>query len=271
MELNEIGLTINGACNTERDEMRRNILMNQCWPRVKYMSPFFPPCAVVGGGPSLKDNLNLLRDWPGDIFAVNETAAYLSDNGIKSYLFMIDCSPILVRTAIHIKGAVLASRCNPVQFIYRDVRVFDMADDCEGGVEGGPSAVCRAPHLFLRMGYKAIYFFGCDSCFYDTTHITGDAKDMRENILVVRCGGIDYITNAVFLLQLEQLVKQIKKHPQFLFNASGGLVDAMLKHEKWEVVGVGADLRAKYPDKGGEARFPFPFQFKKGSTWQPKA
>ena len=269
MEFKDIGLTVTGACNTEREEMRRNVLMNQCWPRVRYMSPYFPPCAVVGGGPSVKDNLNLLRDWPGDIFAINETAAYLSDHGIKSYLYMIDCHPVQVRAGIHIKGAILATQCNPSQFIYSNIRVFDMVDDSIGGVEGGPSAACRAPHLFLRMGYEKIYFFGCDSSFFDTTHITGDTSEMKENLLIIRVNGIDYITNIVFMLQLEQLVLMFKKHPQFLFNASGGLLKAVLEHDKYEVVGISEDLRNKYPDRGGEIRFPTPYKFNRETTWQP--
>lgn len=244
-----IQVDIRGTCNTPDESIAANVLASRGYPRVRYGIPRFPICAVVGAGPSLKPYLPLLKEWVGDIFAINDTAAYLSDNGIESYLYMIDASDDFVRTAVNIKGAILATRCHPRQFIYDNVGTFDLLEDGELGVEGGPSAPCRAPHLFLRMGYTGIAFFGCDSCFYDVSHLSGARKEAHDNMMVVRCGGKDYLTNASMILQVNYMHNIIRKHPQYLMNFSGGLLKAAIENEgKMNVAAVQEELAKQLPD-----------------------
>jgi hypothetical protein len=244
-----IKVDIKGTCNTGKESIDANVLASRCYPRVRYGAPRLPICAVVGAGPSLKGYLLLLREWVGDIFAINDTAAYLSDNGIESYLYMIDASDDFVRTAVNIKGAILATRCHPRQFIYDNMGTFDLLEDGELGVEGGPSAPCRAPHLFLRMGYTGIAFFGCDSCFYDVSHLSGRRAEAHENMMVVRCGGKDYLTNASMILQVNYMHNIIRKHPKYLMNFSGGLLEAAIANNgEMNVVAVDDELAKQVPD-----------------------
>jgi hypothetical protein len=269
-------LDFKGKCNTDREEIDKNLSANQWVPRVSWGAALYPPCAVVGAGPSLEKNIPLLKEWIGDIFAINDTAGYLSDHGIASYLYMMDASNEAVKRGIHIKGAVLASRCNPVNFIYNNTRCYDMLDDCiiPGyfmGVEGGGSAPCRAPHLFLRMGYRGIAFFGCDSSFFDTTHLSGERKEAKDFLIIVRVQKIDYITNAAMFMQAQWLSERMLRHPNLLLNFSDGLLKAMVQSPgAWEIVAVGEDLRKFYKESGVDV-WNKPYERKRDKVWQPNA
>jgi hypothetical protein len=211
-------------------------------------------CAVVGAGMSLPQWLPVLREWIGDIFAVNDTAAYLSDNGIPSYVYTIDtCEHDTLRRAINIRGAVFASRINKKECIYNDIRIFNMLGEGPLGVEGGPSSICRSPHLFLRMGYRGIVYFGIDSCFYDYTHVTGTTAQAKSEVMVVRVNGIDYLTSAQLLLQAQDMWSKFDKHPDLLINTSGGLMKALIESKgDCMVVGVSESIRNQFDDLAKE-------------------
>lgn len=239
-------IQINGTCNTSIEDIQANMKASQaCYPYVKWATETDKPfCAVVGAGPSLKKHLPILREWKGDIFAVNDTAGWLSDHGIASYLYMIDAQNDTVRTGIRVKGAILASRCNPNKFFLKDIRIYDMAEDYTSGIGGGPSAACRAPDLFLKMGYAGIAFFGCDSCFDKVTHLTGKRTEAYDKMIIVRTGGIDYITNSALLLQASWLAEHIQKYPRFLLNCSDGLLKATLENKgDYRIIAIAEDVK----------------------------
>jgi hypothetical protein len=258
--------------------IKKNVRDSKRYERVRWGVFEHKPCAIVGGGPGLKSRLEILRDWDGDIFAINDTARYLSRQGIPCYLYAIDGTEVPFKIGPLVKGAVFASRVNRIQFKQfkrKDVRIFHMADDGEGGIEGGPTAVCRTPHLFLKMGYKAVFFFGCEGCFYDKSH-AGDISEAtkeaaRANMMVVTVGGVDYLTNAALLMQNEYMMGVINKYPQFLINASGGLLEAMIKDpEGWSVTAITDNLKRQY-ESAGINIWTQDYKLKEDSTWQPQA
>jgi hypothetical protein len=128
--------------------------------------------------------------------------------------------------------------------------------------------VCRTPHLLLRMGYAGVVYFGFDGSFAnDFTHVSGHSDSARDNMLIVRAGGRDYVTHAGFLLQHEYMLYVLTKYSQYLHNASGGLLKAMLENpDTWEVVAVAEDLKKKY-DAGGD--FCWSKEYR-GNQWQPQ-
>ena len=272
-----VRIKLQAVCNTADKVCKKNAKLSRRYPRVEWGVLKYPPCAVVGGSPNLVNSLHILRKWTGDIFAVNATAKYLSDQGIPCYLYAIDCDPdpkAWGRGEL-VKGAVFSSRVNREQFkMFKraEVRTFDMAEeDNYKGIEGGPTAICRAPHLFLRMGYRAVYFFGVDGCFTDTTHITGTQEVAHVNMVVIRVNDVDYLTNAAFLLQNEYLLGVFQKYPDFLINASGGLLAAMQQHpDTWEVVAIQDGLKVQYDEKGGGDLFRREFQFGEKPLWRPQ-
>ncbi len=246
-------INLKAECNASQEEIAANVYMSKDYKRVTWGVLRYPICAVVGGGESAKTKLDILRKWEGDIFAVNDTAGYLSDNGIPCYLYAIDATPVVYRKGKLIKGAIFATRVHPNQFIYKSIIVFDMAEeDNQKGIEGGPTAACRAPHLFLRMGYRGVAFFGIDSSFSpEATHVSGTQKIAFDNLVVVKAGDNEYITNAAMLLQAQHMIGIFKKYPQFLVNASDGLIKGMIENpDTWDVVAVAEDLKEKFENKG---------------------
>jgi hypothetical protein len=54
--------------------IKKNVKMSRRYQHVQWAVLKYPPAAVVGGGPSAQQNLEILRKWPWDIIAVNDTA-----------------------------------------------------------------------------------------------------------------------------------------------------------------------------------------------------
>ncbi len=249
-------INIKSVCAIEDKEALINARRSQKYPRVEWGVLKYPVCAVVGGGPSVMDHLDELKNWDGDIFAINDTGKYLSDNGIASYVLSVDGTRTPFRIGPLVKGAIFASRVHRCQFTQlkdKSIRVFDMAEeDNIKGIEGGATTVCRTPHLFLRMGYAGIMYFGIDGSFAgDITHVSGKSDSAHDNMLIVRAGGKDYVTHAGFLMQHQYMTAIMQKYPEFLYNASGGLFAAMIANmDTWEVIAVAEDLKQKYEADG---------------------
>jgi hypothetical protein len=263
-------------CITDNKTVKKNIKLSRRYKRVEWSVAKYPPCAVVGGGPSAKSSIDILRKWPGDIFAVNDTAGFLSDNGVPCYIFSVDSTEVLFKIGPLVKGAFFASRVDREQFKQfkrADVRTFHMLEDIpdnKGDIEGGATGVCRTPHLLLRLGYRGIYFFGCEGSFYDTTHVTGKSEAAFANMMIVQAGGIDYLTNAAFVIQSKYLGEVIKTHPKFLINASGGLLKGMIENwDTWEVVAIRDDLRSQYAAQG-DGRWTVDYDMREHNIWKPE-
>ena len=251
-------IRVNPVSSTLPREAKINVGRARKYSKITYGVMRYPECAVVGGGPSVRNHLETLRNWKGDIFAINDMAKYLSDNGIAHYLYAIDGVTVPFRVGILTKGALFASRCHKNQFKQmngRPIRIFDLAEDARPpriGIEGGPTAACRAPHLLLSMGYCGVSYFGLDGSYEDdVTHVSGKTNTAYENMLIIRAGGKDYMTSSGFMLQHEWMCEAFKRYPQFLHNASGGLFPVILDDpDGWSVIAIAEDLKKKYDDLG---------------------
>lgn len=273
-----VRINFNITCNTDDETIKQNLKKSDKYPRMKYDYNNVlrkPPCAVVGGGASAELNLDLLRKWEGDIFAVNDTSGFLSDSGVPNYLYSIDCSRIPYKIGSLTKGALLASRCHRKQFSQfpkEFVRTFDLAEDYVGGATGGPTGVCRTPLQLLRMGYVQIHYFGCDGSFSNlgATHVSGLQKVAWDNMMFVRVNDIDYLTNASLTVQSEYMSKVMIKYPQFLINRSGGLLQAMIDYpDSWVVTAVTEDLKKQVESKGTQYFFN-EYKPEEHKVWQPQ-
>jgi len=236
-------------------EVKQNKKASKSYPRVSW-DHLYKPCAVVGGGLSVQSNLDILRNWEGDIYGINDTVEYLSNNNIPSFLYAIDVTKVPYRVGSLVRGAVFASRINKIQFKHmknKPLWVFDLIEDNPSdGIEGGPTAVCRTPHLFIRMGYRKVYYFGIEGSFEspNATHSSGYSTAAYDNMLIVTAGGRDYYTNAAFMLQNECMLNYLTEYKDFLVLASDGLLKAMLDDPEWAYVAVADDLKQKYEKNG---------------------
>ena len=63
--------------------------------------------AVVGGGASALRQLEDLRAWKGDIWGLNQTAAWLLSEGVDCELFTVDRSHLVAPEVVGVKRAVI--------------------------------------------------------------------------------------------------------------------------------------------------------------------
>jgi len=216
--------------------------------------PHDRPLAVVGGGPSVHEHLADLRDWPGDIWAVNQSASFLTPlTTAPVSLFTVDPDPVLAGTDFTqgVRLAILGSSCAPELFAAlkaqgADIRMFHthQADEYVGELNiGGPSSVTRTFLPAAWLGYKKVVFFGCEGSFTQNVTHAYRAED-RPRQLVVRAGERDYVTTPDLYLTTQYLANVIRDYSEGLSERSGGLLRAMLEHpDTWEVVAYSKELR----------------------------
>lgn len=203
------------------------------------------PVAVCGGGPSLADHLHELRHWPGDIWAINHTADWLLDRGIDCTLFAVDP---LIKSSTAAKR-LLAASCDPELFTAQ-AECFDLIETDPEGVPGGSTAAGRTPGLALRLGYPGVVFYGCESSFKDRDHV--DRDEALKEALIVRANGRDFKTYPEFMMQAETLSDVIRLAPEVFVSKSGGLLDAMVADQEWEVVAVSDAMKASLIAMNGD-------------------
>lgn len=251
-------INFTGTMPVEHDVLERNMahakslgLSHVEKPDPKAIQFHGRPLAVVGGGPSVKEHLDELRTWPGDIWAINGACSWLRSCGIESTLLTVDPLPILAEKVAGAKKAILCTRCHPSVFAVlseADVRIFDLAQDRPGGIHASCASVLCVPDLATDLGFKDIFFFGCEGSFQASTHLyMNDPQDFR---FVVECGGVEYMTLPELYVCTEQLAEMLRMFPKHLKERSGGLLGAMVRNAEHDIVKVSrALLQALSPMK----------------------
>ena len=202
-------------------------------------------------------NLDELRAWDGDIWAINHTVEWLRGHGIRSTLFSVDP----VKTDYVADEAIMGTVCQP-EVLRRipNLRVFDMIETHEDGLAGGRSSAMRAAALSIQMGYLDVSFFGCEGSFEASDHV--DRDEVRDHQLIIRAGGCDYKTRPDFLVYCEEFVQLFATFPDIYHNRSGGLLKAMIEYpDTWEVVAVSASLKQHLEElNGAQGRYDEPYR-----------
>lgn len=252
----EITLTISGFVPVPADDVIRN-KKSASGLGLKSYRELRAACdslAVVGGGPSIEGRVDMLRAWPGDVWAINGAWKWCFDRGIDATFFAVDPHEIVASWAdARIRRALLEIHCDPMVFEKlraADVFVFEggKGEDLIGGASS--TATC-APHIAIRCGYRSVTFFGCESCFVDGTHAY--LNEDRPERLLVECGGDAYLTVPDLYMQACELSKYIRDVDPFLREESGGLLRAMVKHDEHHVRWV-SDALAKNIKQNSTAR-----------------
>ena len=248
LEFNAVGLVPE---HQYRDQAIANAQAG--YPTIQMAGPHQTPLAVVGGGPSAAVALPELKDWKGHIWAINQSASWLSHMAPRAltWLFTVDPDELMAspQYTVGVERAILASSCHPKLFeALRDkpVQMFHTYElpDVECMNFGGPSSVCRTFLPALWMGYTDVTYFGCEGSFEDATHAYRD--ETRPNQMIVRAGGVDYVTTPDLYLTTQYLADVIREFPKVLKEKSGGLLRAMIEHpDSWEVVALSSALRDK--------------------------
>lgn len=203
--------------------------------------------AVVGSGPSVANHLSELREWDGDIWAINGAASWMLDQGIDVTLFTMcqipDWSNVSPTAFRKVRRAIVASTSPPDLFKMlpadADIVVVNVG---QGGVSTGSSTVTVAPIAALGMGYKELSFFGCECCFGAKSHV--DRDEIIKNKMVITCNGDMFLTNPQMLMQSLELGKMMRTFPNILKNRSGGLLEARIADPEYDVVHMSPELEA---------------------------
>lgn len=238
-----------GVIPQDRTQLYKNVEQNSTYPQIEATVMHNRPLAVVGGGPSLARTYTQLKDWPGDIWAINLTGKWLHNKGIQATLYSVDASDNVAEMAPSdtVEDALLASWCAPnVVKQYDKVRVFHMWPIVPNGIVGGTTSAVSAPLLALKMGYKNVTFFGCESSYIDADHV--DRHEQRAEELIVRANQKLYRTTPPFYIQAQELSRIIKEFPQVFKEQSGGLLRGMIQDDNWEVVQVSEKLAAHFEE-----------------------
>lgn len=162
--------------------------------------------AIVGSGPSLKDNWKKLRKFKGDILACNAACQFLLGKGIvPTYMMCFDADPLMLEFVTPHENItyLMASRCPPKAFdllkgqrivcwhAMGDERIEELlqkAGRTEPMVSGGGAAVTRSMVLVLPIGYKEVHLYGADSSFKNgDTHIRQSTT--KERRMSLKCAG----------------------------------------------------------------------------------
>lgn len=220
--------------------------------RVPYVQPKRRgKLAVVGSGPSVAQHLEELKEWGGDIWAINGAAAYLAANGIKSTLLSVDPSPWATWMFNGVEKALFASCVHPMAFEYfaGNVEKFDLVEHSINGITGGCTTAARVPHLSVAVGYSDVTFYGCEGSFEDQDHVNENVGDPEQ--IVIKADGELYRTRPEYLMQSENIAECMHAFPTVFKEKCGGLLRAILHDPKWEIVAVSEKMKEKLEATNG--------------------
>ena len=198
-----------------------------------------PPLTIVGGGPSAARQIEKIRRFTGDIWACGSAYPWVRDQGIKATYFNVDPLPEHAAYARGDEHAILASICDPSVFdAVGSAECFDLKFSKEYA-NHGVTAVTATPVLALEMGYKAVFYLGCESSFEGTTHAYDNPNPHAPFFgMWVRVGETVYPTSPQLLMQAELMAKILRECQLVFREASGGLLRALIKDPEYEVIAV---------------------------------
>lgn len=217
-EPTELSLALPIHCNTPDEVIYEHIrdALGRGLPILRPVAPHDVPAIIVGGGPSVKDELpNLARLHVGTVYALNGAGLWLQSVGITPHaVILLDARPHNVKFITGLDPRVklyIATQCHP--------DVFDAAlangnpiitwhsanreptndeKDAQVGIgvtetrytvliAGGSSVGMRALRLVHVLGHRTVHLFGYDSSYansavgYDPPSQLSHAYPQPEN------------------------------------------------------------------------------------------
>lgn len=200
-----------------------------------------PYLAVVGGGPSVSEHVEELRDWPGVIWAINGAFKWLRDRGVLSQFYTLDPKMGIADLCREADSAVMSTRCAPEAFaaMYGAyIELVDLEDK-----PAGPTSAASAPYIAAQAGFRQVHMFGCEGNFGDETHVYGTPRD--TGLLEVVCNGLRFRTSPQMLMQTEYLADIMRETPQFCIDRSGGLLAACIADPDIDVTAASRSIYNK--------------------------
>lgn len=189
------------VCNTSEEQIIKNVrhALMLGLPTINQEEANEKFAVLIGGGPSLKDNLDKIKfhqDQGHIIFATNRTFKYLKENGIQpNFHVMLDARP---GNADFIDDGVglYASQCDHEVFAKAVNPVMWHTMECSSIVpdEGifigfGSTVGLKSIALAHVLGYRKIHLYGYDSCYSQESHHAYEQQfNDGERIIDVQVG-----------------------------------------------------------------------------------
>jgi len=240
-------------CVESLDRLKEYALTCAEFPRLPKTEPHGGKIAIVGGSPSVANQLDELRAWDGEIWAINHTASWLKKQGIESTFITVDPQGPELFVTEGVTKAYLATCCHPkMREQFEEVHFFDLYETDPNGMTGGTTTVSRAMSLAINQGFYDITLYGCEGSFtIGKDHVDRNQGD--KDMVIVRANGSDYITYLDYLLQTEHLATMIRLAPNVFKQKSGGLLEAMIKDfDEWAIVAVSASIKEHLEQRNGD-------------------
>jgi hypothetical protein len=238
-----------GLSPLPEDELRKNVIHARGlgYPQIQEVEAHGRRLAVVGGGPSIVDRLDEIREF-SDIWAINGACGFLREHGIESTLLTIDPVDFLAPRVAGAKKAILATRCHPETFKVlegADITVLDVNTDSEHGLWASCSTATVAFHLGALLGYREFVFYGCEGSFDEQSHAYMDDPECSDYRFVVVCGGKRYVTSPDLYLLTQQMAVFFRISINNAFTErSGGLLRALIDCPEHDIVDLSPKLAA---------------------------
>lgn len=230
-------------CTSSIEQRRANLESALKWgfPVATKQDAHNRPLAIVGGGPSVADDLDRLREFP-EVWSVNGALDWLTSQGIQSTGYVvIDPEPVMAQYLQNPPEQTtyyVGSSCHPSTFDAlsgRNVVLWHPLMDIElpeghGAIGGGPTVLTRAPMLAYCLGYRDVHLFGADSSYEGELHHIYDAP--RDETVHVLLDGKHYESCGVFVHQVayfQQILHWYQTHGANFQIHGRGLGPAILK------------------------------------------
>jgi hypothetical protein len=244
-----------GVINTDDETIKANVEYNiqRDFMQVQPYPTNDQEVMIVGGGPSLNENLETIRQKRADgvkLIAINGAYKWCLDNGITpSAMVMVDARPFNVRftepVVDHCKYFI-ASQCDPTVFdgLPKDRTYIwhtsaELLNDILAKhyktwypVPGGSTVLLRSIPLFRMLGFKQFHLFGCDSCLdeKEVHHAYEQQENDGQPVIPVNVGGKIFSCNPWMISQAQEFIDLIRMlGDEIELNIYGGLLHHILE------------------------------------------
>jgi len=195
-----------------------------CLPEVG-TRPVAKKLAVVGGGKSIVDHVDELREFDGEIWAINGIYDWCVECGIDATFYAIDPLQMVSTLCTGAKRAVLADICHPDTFKALEGASVELAKIGKDAILHDTTAASTAPMIASARGHQEVTFYGCESSFEGSTHLY---KDDAVGKLWIDVDGVEYLTNLYLLPQALFIAKLAEALPDFIKLRCGGILKALV-------------------------------------------
>ena len=219
--------------------------------------------AICAGGPSLSEDLEIIKLSRRKVFAINGSYKYLADHGIDAdYHVLLDGRQQNISFVPETTKAeqIYCSQCHPdVLDAAKNLTLYHpffdgvldiTGENCDSAfIGGGTTAGLKAIAIAYALGYRKIHIYGFDSCYKDKeNHAYSQPMNDGERILDVTFEGKTFRCAPWMITQAEDfqsLMGELVPMGAEIYVHGDGLIPAMAgAMGKIEEVAA-ADVRAR--------------------------